>query len=159
MFNFIKKIFKSIFGAKTSERDLVRDRYIYALLFFNDCCYIGQSVDTNRRLREHILKSGWDKKFVMLKLDKVKGTYYDAEDYEYAWRACAQKNGWKIYGLPPDVIVDPSRRMNAKRNKILSKLIWPKIATLRKRKIRKFFSWLFFLGALVGIGYTFLFLI
>lgn len=113
---------------KSSEKRQRRTRYIYALLFSNNCCYIGQSVDLSRRLAQHKHRNGkWGRqKFYMVRLDKIKGTYADAEDLECAWRCCAQRQGWTIYGLPPNIVVDPSRKLNSRRSGLLRKCVWPR---------------------------------
>lgn len=109
------------------EKKRIRIRYIYALLFANNCCYVGQSVDLKRRLGQHTHRKGnWQQqKFTMIQLDRIKGTYADAEDLECAWRCCAQRNGWTIYGLPPNIVVDPSRKLNRRRSQLLQRCVWP----------------------------------
>ncbi len=111
-----------------SEKRQHRIRHIYALLFPNNCCYIGQSVNLNRRLAQHRHRNGkWGRQtFYMVRLDKIKGTYADAEDLECAWRCCAQRQGWSIYGLPPNIVVDPARRLNRKRSQLLRQCVWPR---------------------------------
>lgn len=111
-----------------SEKRQHRIRYIYALLFSNNCCYIGQSVNLNRRLAQHKHRNGkWGRqKFYMVRLDKIKGTYTAAEDLECAWRCCAQRQGWTIYGLPPNIVVDPSRKLNRRRSQLLQTCVWPR---------------------------------
>lgn len=111
-----------------SEKRQRRIRHIYALLFSNNCCYIGQSVNLNRRLAQHKHRNGkWGRqKFYMVRLDKIKGTYADGEDLECAWRCCAQRQGWTIYGLPPNIVVDPLRKLNSKRSKLMRACVWPR---------------------------------
>ena len=117
-----------------SEKKRSRTRHIYALLFANNCCYVGQSVNLLRRKSQHSHRRGnWNnQKFTMIELDRVKGAYADAEDLECAWRCCAQRNGWTIYGIPPNIVVDPTRKLNRKRSQLLQRCVWPK----RHRTVR-----------------------
>ena len=105
-----------------------RQRTIYALLFTNGACYIGQSVDAQERLTQHRSpRGGWcGASFKMIELGMVNGTQLEGEDYEYAWRYKAFKAGWVVYGKPPNVVINPTRRMNLKRRFLALKLRWPK---------------------------------
>lgn len=108
-----------------SEHCLIRRRYLYVLLFKGeDTCYVGQTVCPPRRRREHRL--AWHgKRFTMYVVGHVKGTYSQAEDAEYAWRAKAQEQDLKIYGSPQGYFVDSSHRLTPARLAALARLRWP----------------------------------
>lgn len=105
-----------------------RRRHLYALLFPSNECYIGQSVDTGRRMTQHRSdQGGWfDRRFEMIPLGSIVGTQAQAEEYEFAWRYKAAKAGWTILARPPRLIVDPTRRMTLRRRWIALWLRWPK---------------------------------
>lgn len=104
-----------------------RPRTLYALLFNNGACYIGQSIDAQARLTQHHSpRGGWcGANFKMIVLGTVNGTQLEGEDYEYAWRYKAFKAGWVVYGKPPNVVINPTRRMNLKRRAVALTLRWP----------------------------------
>ena len=103
-----------------------RRRHIYALLFSNGCCYIGQSVDPEQRARQHRgPQGGWRFPFELVLLEEVVDTRLACEEHEYAWRLVAQRAGWRIYGRPPDVLVDPRRRTTPQRLALAQTLQWP----------------------------------
>ncbi len=114
---------------KRNQKYKKRTRYIYALLFTNGCCYIGQTVDTDRRFREHKSQhGGWGYMadyFTPIVLSEIHATQQEAEDHEFAWRFKANKNGWDIYGLPPNIKVSPRRKMNWRRRLIATRCKWP----------------------------------
>lgn len=117
-----------MFFRRQRQQQRTRQRHIYALLFANSCCYVGQSVNLSRRLRQHRHKpGGWgNQKFTMIKLGCVNGTYAQAEEHEFAWRLCAQKNGWTIYGLPPNIVVNPQLKATRNRLALAQRCVWPK---------------------------------
>lgn len=104
-----------------------RPRYLYALLFQNGCCYVGQSVDPGQRLGQHRrVSGGWaGQPFRMIELGVVLGTQADAERHEFAWRYSAFKAGWRIYGKP-GILVDPRRRLTLGQRMLSWSLKWPK---------------------------------
>lgn len=105
-----------------------RPRHLYALLFANRHCYVGQSVDLKRRSREH--KRDWPDDFEMIHLGTMQGSQAQAEEYEYAWRWKAHKAGWRNYGKQSRtgsvfLIRDPRLRMEARHYGIARNLKWP----------------------------------
>lgn len=104
-----------------------RPRTLYALLFNNGACYIGQSIDAQERLTQHRSpRGGWcGASFKMIELGTVIGTQLECEDYEYAWRYKAYKAGWVVYGKPPNVVINPTRRLTLKRRAFALTLRWP----------------------------------
>ncbi len=124
-----------------------RKRYIYALLFDNGCCYIGQSVNPKTRNQGHKnVTGGWGgQPFTMVVLGEMHGTRADAEDWEYAYRYKAHKAGWDIYGLPPNIIVSATKRMTFKRYAIAAKLRWPR--QHNKNRLIDRFKPLLYIGA------------
>lgn len=82
------------------------ERYLYALIFSENRCYIGQTVDLHRRERAHLAPSGgWSEEFVFIKLGSVFGTFSDGLTMESAWRIAAQRAGWQVY-RQPDIFYD-----------------------------------------------------
>lgn len=128
-----------------------RPRTLYALLFNNGACYIGQSIDAQARLAQHRSpRGGWcGADFNMVELAKVIGTQLECEDYEYAWRYKAFKAGWVVYGKPPNVVINPTRRMTIKRRFLALKLRWPKDCGRSMR----IWPWIFLI-LIVGIAAT-----
>ncbi|WP_165424345.1 GIY-YIG nuclease family protein [Pseudoxanthomonas winnipegensis] len=109
------------------KKNLVEERHIYCLIFDNKHMYVGQTDDLKRREQEHRRPSGkWgNKKFEFVHLSTLEGTFYDAEDHEYAWRYAAQIRNWKIYGSPPNQVVNSATRMNPRRHRICKKCKFP----------------------------------
>ena len=108
------------------ERYKDRQRFIYALIFKDKHCYVGQTVDLERRKQEHKGSSGgWKEPFEMIQLDIMQGTRQEAEDFEYAWRYTAQRKGWRIIGKPPKLLVDSTRHMTVHRHRIAKGKKWP----------------------------------
>lgn len=106
-----------------------RPRHLYALLFANRHCYVGQSVDLKRRNREH--KRDWPDDFEMIHLGTMQGSQAQAEEYEYVWRWKAHRAGWRNYGKDPTtgkvfVIRNPEWRMQPQHYRIADGLRWPK---------------------------------
>ncbi|WP_447896623.1 GIY-YIG nuclease family protein [Stenotrophomonas acidaminiphila] len=109
------------------ERHQGRTRHIYALIFKDKHCYVGQTNDLERRKSEHMSeRGGWREPFEMIHLDTMKGTREEAEDYEYAWRYTAQRKGWSVIGKPPKVVVNSSTHMTIQRHRIAKKKRWPR---------------------------------
>lgn len=102
-------------------------RTLCALLLTIEACYISQSDDAQERLTQHqSRRGGWcGASFEMIELGTVLGTQLEGEDYEYAWRYKASKAGWIVYGKPPGVVINPTKRMNLKRRFLALKLRWP----------------------------------
>lgn len=127
-----------------------RPRYLYALLFDNGCCYIGQSVDPRDRLRQHRSpEGGWaGAVFNMIPLGVVMGTFKDGEDHEAAWRVAAARAGWSIYGKP-GVLVNPYRRMTWHRHLLALTQQWP---AKHRRRSRWLAWWPVYLIASIALG-------
>ncbi len=91
-----------------------KKRWIYALVFDSErAVYIGQSTDPKRRLSQHRSASGgWLRPCRMVILEEFEGTYAQAEAREYVWRWIAHILWWKVYVLPPNVVVRLGRRMS-----------------------------------------------
>lgn len=110
-----------------SQKYHERPRHLYALLFGNGCCYIGQTVNLNARLSQHKSPAGgWaGNVFTMVPLGVVHCTQQCGEDYEYAWRYKAACAGWRVYGKP-GVFINPARRLTLERRMLAWSLTWPK---------------------------------
>ena len=123
------------------EQEQYRRRYLYALIFkHGPYCYIGQTVNPKRRHGQH--RNTWGKKkFSMHILNSIQGNKQEAEEFEYAWRYVAYKKGFNVYGLPPDIVVNPELRMNSDRLDLVRRLKWPRTARQGGRLIR-FLIWL-----------------
>lgn len=115
-------------GWGRTQKYRTRPRHLYALLFQNGACYIGQTVNLRTRLAQHRLPSGgWmGAQFELVHLGQVNGTQQQAEDHEYAWRYKAQSAGWIVYAKPPSIIIDASRRMTMKRRLLSLGMRWPR---------------------------------
>lgn len=57
-------------------------------------------------------------------LETMVGTLADAEQHEQAWRYLAHRHGWRVYRKPPDVVVDPRRRMGPKSYWLAQRRRW-----------------------------------
>lgn len=113
-----------------------RPRHLYALLFDNRYCYVGQSVDLKRRGREH--ERDWPEQFEMIHLGTMQGSQAQAEDYEYAWRWKAHRAGWRLYGKQARtgsvfVIGNPRSRMLPQHYRIADGLKWPRNTSKNKQ--------------------------
>ncbi|MBJ6984043.1 GIY-YIG nuclease family protein [Luteimonas sp. MC1750] len=78
--------------------------------------YIGQSTDPKRRFAQHSAPSGgWHRSnehpLRMVILEEISGTYAQAERREFVWRWIAHIRWWRVYVLPPNVVVRLGRRM------------------------------------------------
>ena len=118
----------STHGWGRTQKYRSRPRYLYALLFDNGACYIGQTVNLKSRLDQHQLPSGgWmGAPFKMVRLGQAMGTQLHAEDHEYAWRYKAQNAGWIVYAKPPSIVIDATRRMTLKRRLLALGMRWPR---------------------------------
>jgi hypothetical protein len=103
-----------------------RPRALYALVFSQESAvYVGQSVDAHRRRQQHALPSGgWQRPFDFVVLGHCVGTQADAETHEYAWRLVAASRGWRVYGRPPNIVVNPRRRRTWDRWRLSWRLQW-----------------------------------
>lgn len=113
-----------------------RDRHIYALIFDNGCCYIGQSVDIKKRELAHRSKrGGWGSlNFKVVHLATYHTTKFECENWEWAWRLSAQRQGWKIYGKP-HVLVNSYKRSTAKHRAMSYKCHFNKNKTKKKHVV------------------------
>lgn len=110
-----------------SQKYHPRDRHLYALLFQDGGCYVGQSVDVAQREKQHRGRAGgWGRPFQCIPLGSIHGTEEQAKDYEHAWRHVAASNGWRIYAKPPGLVVNHRRQMTPKRYLIAQGLRWPR---------------------------------
>lgn len=104
-----------------------RPRHLYALMFDNRHCYVGQTIALKRREAEH--KRDWGRPFRMVHLGTIEGTQALAEAHEYAWRWKAHRAGWRNYGKNRAgevfIISDPNRRMLREHHRIAADLKWP----------------------------------
>lgn len=125
-----------------------RIRYLYVLMFADQSCYVGQTVSLKHREAQH--RQTWNKKFKMYKLCKMKGTYQEAEEYEYAWRYKAFQQGLLVHGAP-DYHVDPTRRLTDLRKWLSQRLTWPNHIT-PPQALHSGKKWLGRLVTLVTLG-------
>ncbi|WP_448478686.1 GIY-YIG nuclease family protein [Pseudoxanthomonas mexicana] len=94
-----------------SEKYHALPRTLYALLFDDGGCYIGQSSNPEQREKQHRShQGGWHRPFRFHALEVVTATRAEAEAYEQAWRVKASREGWRIYAKPPGVVINPHRR-------------------------------------------------
>lgn len=102
-----------------------RPRHLYALLFADHRCYVGQTIELKRRWAEH--RRAWSEPFMPIHLETTEGTQADAEEHEYAWRYVAEQRGFKVLGKP-GVVVRVRRRMTSARYALASGRRWPREA-------------------------------
>lgn len=94
-----------------SEKYHTLPRTLYALLFDDGGCYIGQSSNPEQREKQHRSRQGgWHRHFQFHPLEVVTATRAETEAYEQAWRVRASKEGWRVYAKPPGVVINPHRR-------------------------------------------------
>lgn len=95
-----------------SEKYHALPRTLYALLFDDGGCYIGQSSNPQQREKQHRSpKGGWHRPFRFHALEVVTATRAETEAYEQAWRVKASREGWRIYAKPPPLVKAPSERV------------------------------------------------
>lgn len=110
-----------------AQKYFKRKRYIYALFFDHGAAYIGQSLDPERRAKEHAKAAGgwYGARFRLVVLYKFLGTQEDGERFERMYRLRARRAGLRIYGLP-HVYVNPETRSSL-RERVLSYFMpWPR---------------------------------
>ena len=113
-------------GLGRSERHHARPRTLYALLFDDGGCYVGQSADPRQREAQHrSRRGGWGRPFRFHALEVMQGTKAEAETHEQAWRVLAQNAGWRIYGKPPRLAVNPHRRLSPRVRVLMMQRRWP----------------------------------
>ena len=94
-----------------SEKYHALPRTLYALLFDDGGCYIGQSSNPEQREKQHRSRQGgWHRPFQFHVLNVVTATRAEAEAHEQAWRVRASKEGWRVYAKPPGIVINPHRR-------------------------------------------------
>lgn len=113
-------------GRGRSERYHARPRTLYVLLFDDGGCYIGQSANPKQREAQHrSVRGGWGRPFRFHELETMQGTKAEAEVFEQAWRVVAQNAGWRIYGKPPRLTVNPRRRLTPHVRLLVLQRRWP----------------------------------
>jgi len=134
-----------------SQKYHPRERTLYALLFPNGCCYVGQSVNPHEREQQHRRPAGgWNRPFVFQTLGQIVGTEEEAADYECAWRLQAQARGFRIYGKPPGMVVNPRRVAQNKHHRLARTLKWP---SDRAKRSPAWWFWLIATLVLLGVGF------
>jgi len=102
-----------------------RERVLYALLFANGYCYIGQTVDLAQRTAQHrSSRGGWRQSFEVIELCRIEGTEADASDQERAWRLASVSRGWGVYAKPPGIPCDPKRQAKFQQVLLSWRLRW-----------------------------------
>lgn len=109
-----------------SQKYHKRTRYLYALFFDNEqAVYIGQSVDLKKRWQQHRSKTGkWNRYFRPVELASYNMTQNEAEHMEELWRCKAVQSGWRVFGLPPGILINPYRRAGLWKRWKARKLVW-----------------------------------
>ncbi len=51
-------------------------------------------------------------------------TQHEAEEMEELWRCKAHSQGWRVYGLPPGIVINPYRRAGLWKRWKARKLEW-----------------------------------
>lgn len=125
-----------------SQKYLRRPRHLYALVFDNGCCYIGQSVDTKLRERQHRARQGgWHRPFRLVPLSVLEGTQDEAATHEVAWRYVAHRAGWVVYAKPPGIpIRRPRRLMTPAAYAAARAMRWP-MGTRGGATVRRWLGW------------------
>lgn len=129
-------------------------RSLYGLLWpETGQCYIGQTVDMDRRYREH--QRAWGRPFTMVQLETMVGTREQAEDHEYAWRLKCSEAGWVPLGKTKEgrvFILSPRQRMTPQRDAIARRCKWPRAYRRDIARMPWWFRWLCWQGAaLTGV--------
>jgi len=111
---------------KRDQKYHARERHLYALKFKSGAVYIGQTVNMERRRKEHeSIAGGWPSAFEFQHLSTIQGTQLDAEDHERAWRYVAASRGHRIFAKPPGIVVDCRRQQTPNSLKLAKTLPWP----------------------------------
>lgn len=111
---------------KRDQKYHTRERHLYALKFKSGAVYIGQTVNMERRRKEHeSIAGGWPSAFEFQHLSTIQGTQLDAEDHERAWRYVAASRGHRIFAKPPGIVVDCRRQQTPNSLKLAKTLPWP----------------------------------
>ena len=81
------------------------------------------------------------------------GTKAEAEALEQAWRVVAHNAGWRIYGKPPRLTVNPRRRLSPRERMLVMQRRW----TLESRGTSPtdgvgWWGWLVALAAALTVG-------
>jgi hypothetical protein len=106
-------------------------RTIYALHWRDaGSVYIGQTSGTRRRWTQHRASEDWASlpPFEPIVLATYPCTMEEGEEWEYAWRLCAQDAGFKVFGgseFGAPYVVDPSRRATPGRRALRKQCKWP----------------------------------
>lgn len=109
-----------------SEKYHALPRTLYALLFDDGGCYIGQSSNPEQREKQHRSRQGgWHRPFRFYALEVVTVTRAEAEAYEQAWRVRASKEGWRVYAKPPGIVINPHRRATPHVRWLAMQRRWP----------------------------------
>ena len=110
---------------KRDQKYHARERHLYALKFKSGAVYIGQTVNMERRRKEHeSIAGGWPSAFEFQHLSTIQGTQLEAEDHERAWRYVAASHGDQIFGKPPGIVVDCRRQQTPSSLKLAKTLRW-----------------------------------
>ena len=109
-----------------SQKYYKRTRYLYALFFDHErAVYIGQSVDLKKRWAQHRSAAGkWNRHFRPVELASYEMTQHEAERMEELWGCKAAQMGWRVYGLPPGIVINPYRRAGLWKRWKARKLEW-----------------------------------
>ncbi|BFI96282.1 MAG: hypothetical protein RSP_17920 [Rhodanobacter sp.] len=140
-----------------AQRHHKHTRHLYGLLWHpTRQCYIGQTVDMERRRKEHA--RAWSNPFEMIHLETMEGTQLDAEDHEYAWRFRCSESGWVPLGKTREgkvFVIQPRKRMTPARHAIAQRCRWPKRYRINRAALPWWFQWMFWQGAaLAGVVLT-----
>lgn len=132
-------------------------RIIYGLMWPEaKRCYVGQTVDMDRRRKEH--QRAWAKPFTMIKLGEMTGTRAQGEDHEFAWRYRCAESGWTPIAKTKagEVFVSrPHRHMTPARMAIARRCKWPAAYRVNRAALPWWFQWMFWQGAaLAGVVLT-----
>lgn len=98
-------------------------RYVYALIFSDNRCYVGLTTDPSRRFRQH--RSAWPDEFKAIVLDEVFGNVWECNRLEFAWRWAAQLAGWVVYASPDQVFGNLETITWPEVKAVGEKLKWP----------------------------------
>lgn len=123
---------------KRDQKYHTRERHLYALKFKDGAVYIGQTVDMERRRKEHeSIAGGWPSAFEFQHLSTIQGTQLDAEDHERAWRYVAASRGHRIFAKPPGIVVDCRRQQTPNSLKLSKTIRWPTARSPFGQRVRE----------------------